>query len=84
LKFESLKDFGPEAVANQVPEVKKLLELRSALTALKGPLGNTPEFRKKIQAIISDPAAREKLLGELGQGASEGEAAGGDDAGSEG
>jgi type VI secretion system protein ImpB len=83
LKFESLKDFGPEAVANQVPEVKKLLELRSALTALKGPLGNTPEFRKKIQAIISDPAAREKLLGELGKGASKGEAAGGDDAGSE-
>lgn len=76
LKFESMKDFGPEAVANQVPEIKKLLELRQALTALKGPLGNTPEFRKKIQAIIADPASREKLLKELGQGASEGEGGG--------
>ncbi len=72
LKFESLKDFGPESVANQVPEIKKLLELRQALTALKGPLGNTPEFRKKIQAIIADPAAREKLMGELSKGAEEG------------
>lgn len=74
LKFESLKDFGPEAVANQTPEIKKLLELRQALTALKGPLGNVPEFRKKIQAIIADPAAREKLLGELGKGAKDGDA----------
>ena len=25
LKFETLKDFGPEGVADQVPEIKKLL-----------------------------------------------------------
>lgn len=66
LKFEHMKDFEPESVANQVPELKKLLELRQALTALKGPLGNIPEFRKKIQAIIQDPTAREKLQKELG------------------
>lgn len=66
LKFESMKDFEPESVANQVPELKKLLEMRQALTALKGPLGNVPEFRKKIQAIIADPAAREKMMKELG------------------
>ncbi len=68
LKFESLKDFGPEAVANQVPELKKLLELRQALTALKGPLGNVPAFRKKIQSIIKDKDAREKVMKELGGG----------------
>ncbi len=66
LKFSSLKDMEPEAVANQVPELKKLLELRDALTALKGPLGNLPEFRKKIQSLVADPAAREKLMKELG------------------
>lgn len=68
MRFESLKDFGPEAIVNQVPELKKLMELRAALTALKGPLGNVPKFRKKIQSIIKDDAAREKILGELGGG----------------
>jgi hypothetical protein len=29
--------------------MRKLLELRSALNALKGPLGNVPAFKKKIQ-----------------------------------
>jgi type VI secretion system protein ImpB len=68
LNMETLKDFSPEQVANQVPELKKLLELRNALTALKGPLGNVPAFRKKIQSIVGDDAAREKILGEIGAG----------------
>src|SRR5690606_16055 len=33
LKFESMKDFSPDSVARQVPELKKLLELRQALQA---------------------------------------------------
>lgn len=67
LEFKSIADFGPEAVAKQVPELSKLLELREALNALKGPLGNIPAFRKKIQAIIQDEKAREAILAELGQ-----------------
>lgn len=65
LKFSALSDFGPEGVVNQVPELRKLLDLRAALTALKGPLGNVPAFRKKIQALIADPASRERLMKEL-------------------
>jgi type VI secretion system protein ImpB len=66
LNFESIKDFGPEAVAQKTPELKKLLELREALTALKGPLSNIPEFRKKVQDLVKDEAAREQVLKELG------------------
>jgi type VI secretion system protein ImpB len=66
LDFQQLKDFSPDAVIAQVPELKRLLDLREALKALKGPLGNTPEFRKKIQALVEDPGARERLLRELG------------------
>jgi type VI secretion system protein ImpB len=65
LKFSSIADFGPEGVVNHVPEMRKLLELRKALTALKGPMGNSSAFRKKIQALISDPESRDKLLKEL-------------------
>lgn len=66
LNFESLKDFGPEEIARKTPELKKLLELREALTALKGPLSNVPNFRKKVQELVKDEAAREQLLKELG------------------
>jgi type VI secretion system protein ImpB len=77
LKFETLKGFEPESIVNQIPELKKLLELRQALTALKGPLGNVPEFRKKIQSLVSDKDARERLLKELGSKAAEAGGAGG-------
>ncbi|NUO54954.1 MAG: type VI secretion system contractile sheath small subunit [Polyangiaceae bacterium] len=66
LKFRRLSDMEPEAVANQVPELKKLLDLRAALTALKGPLGNEKAFRNKIQQILGDPSQRNKLINELG------------------
>jgi type VI secretion system protein ImpB len=66
LKIETLKDFGPESVAEQIPELKKLTDLRDALTALKGPLGNIPGFRKRMQELLKDDAAREQLIKELG------------------
>lgn len=66
LNFESIKDFEPEAIARNTPELNKLLELREALTALKGPLSNVPDFRKKLQDLVKDDAARDQLLKELG------------------
>ncbi|MCL5269439.1 MAG: type VI secretion system contractile sheath small subunit [bacterium] len=68
LKFDSIKDFEPESIARQIPETAKLLELRQALSSLKAPLANKLEFRKKIESILADDAARQKLLNELGLG----------------
>jgi type VI secretion system protein ImpB len=65
LKFESIKDFDPDRVAEQIPELRTLTELRAALVALKGPLGNVPSFRKAIQNLLEDDGARQKLLSEL-------------------
>jgi type VI secretion system protein ImpB len=65
LVIEALRDFEPENVVRQVPELKQLLELRQALSALKGPLGNVPAFRRRIQALLADESARDKLFKEL-------------------
>ncbi|MDG2961378.1 type VI secretion system contractile sheath small subunit [Bisgaard Taxon 10/6] len=65
LKFESIEDFNPDNIAKQVPQLNKLLELREALLALKGPMGNIPAFRNKLQELIADKDARESLEKEL-------------------
>ncbi|OOF70629.1 type VI secretion system contractile sheath small subunit [Rodentibacter caecimuris] len=65
LKIESMADFSPDNIAKQVPQLNKLLELREALLALKGPMGNIPAFRNKLQELISDQSAREALEKEL-------------------
>jgi len=66
VRFDSLKDFGPESVVRQVPELNRLIELRDALKAMKSPLSNVPEFRKKIQELVKDEGARAQLLKEVG------------------
>ena len=66
LDFQSIKDFDPDAIVQKVPELKKLIDLRDALKALKGPLGNVPKFRKKIQELVQDEGTRARLLKELG------------------
>ncbi len=69
LAFTRLADFGPDALAAQVPQLKALLELREALKALKGPMSNIPAFRKRLQQIVSEPALRQRLAAELQAGA---------------
>lgn len=66
LNFNTLNDFTPDELAKQVPELNKLLELREALVALKGPLGNVPAFRKKLQTLLENDENRDQLASEIG------------------
>ena len=71
LKFDTLKDFEPQQIARNVPELAKLLQLREDLTALKGPLANVKAFRSKIEELLKDDARRDQIIKELGLGDAE-------------
>lgn len=69
LRFENMKDFEPESIARQVPELRKLLELREALTELKGPLSQNADFRKQLQKLLDDNPDGGSILDDLELGA---------------
>lgn len=65
LSFRSLRDFEPEGVARQIPEMNSLLKLREALISLKGPLGNIPAFRNALEEVLHDESQRRQIMREL-------------------
>ncbi len=75
LKFGTLKDFRPEAVARQVPQLRNLLELRDAMKALRPKMGDK-NAQKKLMDAIKDPAVRDQILAMI-TAAEGGQAAGG-------
>lgn len=66
LRLNSMKDFNPASLVEQVPELSQLMALRDALVALKGPLGNAPAFRKAIESVLTNDDSRRRVLDELG------------------
>ena len=76
LKFGTLKDFRPESIARQVPQLKNLLELRDAMKALRPKMGDKAA-QKELLGAIKDPEVRDKILAMI---ASSGEPSGGGDA----
>lgn len=66
IDIDKLADFDPDNICNNVPELTQILALREALKSLKGPLGNSPSMRKRVQSILSDGATRKALMKEIG------------------
>uniref|UniRef100_UPI0011E632AA type VI secretion system contractile sheath small subunit n=1 Tax=Serratia marcescens TaxID=615 RepID=UPI0011E632AA len=65
LSFAKMKDFEPEAVARQVPQLKAMLAMRNLLRDLKSNLLDNITFKKEFEKILKDPALSEELRSEL-------------------
>ncbi len=68
LNFESLDDFSPDRVAQQVEPLKKLLELRQNLADLRGTLQGNDKLEEILQATLADQDKLGKLRTEIGTG----------------
>lgn len=65
LQVESLKDLEPDNLIQNIPALRKVFELRESLMALKGPLGNSPQMRRAIMAMLNDETQRGELMKEI-------------------
>ncbi|WP_313128515.1 type VI secretion system contractile sheath small subunit [Pseudescherichia vulneris] len=65
LSFQNMKDFEPEAVARQIPQLRAMLSMRNLLRDLKSNLLDNVTFRKELEVILKDPALSDELRSEL-------------------
>lgn len=66
LPVSKIKDFEPDSILDAIPELRKTIEARNALKALKGPIGNVPGLRKTLKLMLENPDKRDQLKHELG------------------
>ena len=66
LKFESLGDFAPDRVAQQVEPLKKLLDLRTKLADLRGSLQGNDKLDAILQSTLADQQKMTQLKSEIG------------------
>jgi type VI secretion system protein ImpB len=65
LRFTDLNSFHPEEVAKQVPQLGRLMAMRTLLGDLRNRIISINDFRKELERIVKDPAARAQLSAEL-------------------
>ena len=65
LAFNSIKDFDPENVAKQVPELKQMIAMRNILKDLKANLLDNTKFRHELETIFKDNPSLNNLREEL-------------------
>lgn len=69
LNFKSMDDFSPEAVlaaiAQQVPSVAAMKDLREALLETRQKVNVSREFEKKLKDMLSNPESLAQLKSEL-------------------
>ena len=65
LKLRNLKDFEPEQVARQIPQLRALLAMRNLLRDLKSNLLDNSTIRYELELILKDEGLSHELRNEL-------------------
>jgi type VI secretion system protein ImpB len=73
LRFQSLDDFNPDRVAQQVDPLRKLLDLRQQLADLRGSLQGNDKLDEILQSTLNDADKLAQLKTEMAKGGSDGE-----------
>ena len=68
LKFNSIEDFTPDNIAQQVEPLRKLVEARQKLADLRSKMDGNEKLEAMLEDIISDAEKQAKLSSELGGG----------------
>jgi type VI secretion system protein ImpB len=66
LTFESLDDFSPERVAQQVKPLREMLDLRTKLADLRGSLQGNDKLEEILQSTLGDEDKMKRLKTEMG------------------
>ncbi len=66
LRFQSMADFEPAAVAKQVPALRKLLELRNSLHNLRTSLIGNDKLETLLQEVLTNHETLQRIGAEAG------------------
>jgi type VI secretion system protein ImpB len=66
LRFKSMADFEPAAVAKQVPALRKLLELRNSLHNLRSSLVGNDKLEGILQEVLNNKETLQRIEAEAG------------------
>ena len=72
LKFNSIADFEPARVAEQVEPLRKLMETRNKLRDLMAKADRSEDLEELLERVLKNNDDMGKLAGELGAGDSKG------------
>lgn len=67
LNFNSIKDFHPENIVNQVPELKRLVAMRNLLKELKANMIDNRTLCSELQKLVGDDQTAKQLQHSLTQ-----------------
>lgn len=66
LNFKHIDDFEPARVAEQIPALRELLEMRRQLVQLSSKMEGNDKLEELLAQIITNPEAANKLAAEMG------------------
>lgn len=65
IPIDSMNSFSPDKIANHVPKVKGLLQMKTLLEEVISNVDNRKEFRKLLNELMSNEEALAKMLEDL-------------------